>query len=94
MIPRWDPPGKLTWLKGKAEVAPGTVFHTMVSITFVAIMLLNTVAMVGKRMFSIKMTAVKMLITQAETMMGALRHSISLVPQEPEDITNFTCIAR
>lgn len=55
----WDPPGKLTWLKGKAEVAPGSVFHTM-----------------------------------AETMMGALRHSISLVPQQPEDITNFTCIAR
>ena len=42
MIPRWDPPGKLTWLKGKAEVAPGSVFHTMVSITVVAIMLLNT----------------------------------------------------
>ena len=94
MTPRWDPPGKLTWLKGKAEVAPGSVFHTMVSITLVAMVLLNIVAMVGKRIFSIKMTAVRMLITQAETMMGALRHSISLVPQEPEDITNFTCIAR
>ena len=62
MILRWDPPGKLTWLKGKAEVAPGSVFHTMVSITVVAIMLLNTVvAMVGKRIFSLKMTAVKII---------------------------------
>ena len=26
-------------------------------------------------------------------MNGAFRHSISLVPQQPEDITNFTCIA-
>ena len=51
MIPRWDPPGKLTWLKGKAEVAPGSVFHTMVSIIVVAMVLLNTVAMVGKRIF-------------------------------------------
>ena len=31
--------------------------------------------------------------SQAETMNGAFRHSISLVPQQPEDITNFTCIA-
>ena len=40
-----------------------------------------------------KMMIIKTVITQAETMTGAFRHSISLVPQEPEDITNFTCIA-
>ena len=44
MTPRWDPPGKLTWLKGKAEVAPGSVFHTMVSFTVVVMVLLNIVA--------------------------------------------------
>ena len=65
MTPRWDPPGKLTWLKGKAEVAPGTVFHTMVSFTVVAMVLLNTVAMVGKRIFFLKMTAVKTLICRS-----------------------------